>query len=180
MNKRTLTILGLAMVMGAALPAAAQHAGEFALGFNNDDAPIGLRYFVGETMAIDAGFGFDSSDLGPDNANSYFFEFGLWHVVYDYGPTYFFLRPAVAYSVLDDRIFGEDLTEEDWKVLDLELNLGAEVRFADHFGVTFQHGFRYTRTSLPDEIVPEGGEDSFTDFHTLGENVTEAGVWFTF
>ena len=180
MSKRTLTALCLAVVLGAALPAAAQHAGEFSIGFNNSDAPIGLRYFLGERLAFDVGIGFDSTDLGPENATSWFFEFGLWHILYDYGPTFFFVRPAIAYSVLDDRVFGEGFLDETWTVFDLELNLGAEVRFADRFGVTFQHGIRWSRTSLPDELVDEGFDENYSDFHSFGENVTQAGVWFTF
>jgi hypothetical protein len=61
----------------------------------------------------------------------------------------------------------------------LGANLGAEVRLAHHFGLTFQHGVSFVNTSIPDEVAA-GGEDSLSDLMTTGENVTEAGVWFTF
>ena len=107
-------------------------------------------------------------------------ELGIPYVVADYQNAFFFVRPAFAYSSLDDRAYGTGEADATWSVIDIELNLGGEVRLAERFGLTFQHGIRFTSTSLPDEIVEEGGEDSFTDFGTIGENVTEAGVWFTF
>jgi hypothetical protein len=184
---RSIAIATLAAVIGLAGPAlAVDRSGEFALGFNNTDAPVGLRYFFSEKVGADLGLGFESTDLGSESASSLFLEAGVSYIVFDYDDAYFFVRPAVAFSSLDDRVYGTgaaaDVAGADatWTVIDLKLNLGAEVRLAERFGLTFQHGLMFTTTSLPDEIVPDGGEDSYTDFSTFGENVTEAGVWFTF
>ena len=178
---RSIAIVTLAAVIGLAGPAlAVDRSGEFALGFNNTDAPVGLRYFFSEKVGADLGLGFESIDLGSESASSLFLEAGVSYIVFDYDDSYFFVRPAVAFSSLDDRVYGTGSEDATWSVIDLKLNLGAEVRLAERFGLTFQHGLMFTTTSLPDEIVPEGGEDSLTDFSTFGENVTEAGVWFTF
>jgi hypothetical protein len=170
----------VALIATAGTAVAADREGEFALGFNNTDAPVGLRYFFSEKVGADLGLGFESQDLGEESASSLFLEVGVSYILYDYNDSYFFVRPALAYASLDDRVYGTGQADATWTVLDLKLNLGAEVRLAERFGLTFQHGLVFSSTSLPDEIVEEGGEDSFTDFSTFGENVTEAGVWFTF
>ncbi|MEZ4388265.1 MAG: hypothetical protein R3D98_11960 [Candidatus Krumholzibacteriia bacterium] len=177
---RTFAIVALAALLTAGTAAATDRSGEFALGFNNTDAPVGLRYFFGEKVGADLGLGLESTDLGADSATSFFLEAGVTYVLYDYNSSYFFVRPAIAYSSLDDRIYGTGSADARWTVIDVKLNLGAEVRLADRFGLTFQHGVRFTSTKLPDEVVPTGGDDSFTDISTFGENVTQAGVWFTF
>ncbi|MFO7655104.1 MAG: hypothetical protein R6X25_14995 [Candidatus Krumholzibacteriia bacterium] len=178
---RRIMIMALAAVMVAGVAQAQEmRAGSFSLGFTSDDAPIGVRYFLSDNTAFDVGIGFESEDLGEENASSFWLEAGFWYVLYDYGDSFFFVRPAVQFASLDDRVFGTGGIDDTWSVIDLELNLGAEVRLARNFGLTFQHGLRFTTTSLPDDAVPGGGEDSFTDFSTFGENVTQAGVWFVF
>lgn len=177
---RNVVIMALVGIMLAGTAGAADRSGEFALGFNNNDAPVGLRYFFSEKVGADLGLGFESVDQGAESASSLFLEAGLTYVLYDYDSSFFFVRPAIAYSSLDDRVYGTGAADATWSVLELQLNLGAEVRLAERFGLTFQHGLAFTSTSLPDEILSDGDEDSFTDFSTFGENVTEAGVWFTF
>jgi hypothetical protein len=178
---RTIAITTLALVLALGSTAtAADREGEFALGFNTTDAPVGLRYFFSEKVGADLGLGFESTDLGAESATSMFLELGVSYILFDYDSSYFFVRPALGYASLDDRVYGTGTADATWTRLDFELNLGAEVRLAERFGLTFQHGLRFTSTSLPDEIVGDGEEDSYTDFSTFGENVTEAGVWFTF
>ena len=75
------------------------------MGFNSSDAPVGVRYFVGEKVAVDVGVGFESQDLGETSASSFWFEFGVPYVLYDYNSSYFFVRPAIAYASLDDYRF---------------------------------------------------------------------------
>jgi len=163
-----ITVLALATVAGAA-----ERKGEFAMGFNNSDAPVGIRYFTSDKIGLDLGLGFESADLGDESATSFWVEGGLTYVLYDYMDSFFFLRPAVTFASLDDRVYGSGTLDETWSQFTVALNLGAEVRLAERFGLTFQHGLAFRSTS-----PPEG--DSLTDFGTFGENVTEAGVWFTF
>lgn len=172
MNRILIVAAMVALLVSSAQ--AADRKGELALGFNNSDAPVGLRYFVSDAVAVDFGVGFESLDLGDESSSSLWLEFGVPYVVFDYEDSFFFVRPAVTYSSLDDRIYGSGELDETWTILDFSLNLGAEVRLADRFGLTFQHGLVMTT------VDPAGGGDSLTDFGTFGENVTEAGVWFTF
>jgi len=163
------------LILLLALPAAAvEKTGTFALGFSDSDAPVAVRYFTNEKVGFDLGLGLDSTDLGDESASSVFFEGGVTYVVKDYEDAFFFVRPAVAYKSLDDRVYGSGSLDETWTVLELQLNLGGEVRLADRFGLTFQHGLAMTSTDAP------GDGDAMTDFGTRGENVTMAGVWFTF
>ncbi|MBU2501829.1 hypothetical protein KJ682_10920 [bacterium] len=168
----TLITLSALLVTGSAL--AADRTGEFALGFNNSDAPVGLRYFFSENVAADLGLGLESQDLGDESATSLWVEFGVPFVLYDYDSSFFFVRPALTFASLDDRIYGTGSIDDTWSVIALRLNLGAEVRLAERFGLTFQHGLGLTSTS------PPGDGDNLTSFGTFGENATEAGVWFTF
>jgi len=174
------SLLAIVLVAIISVPAlSVEKAGTFALGFNNSKAPVGIRYFMNDKVGIDAGLGFESKDLGDENGTSFFFEGGLTYVVFDYEKAFFFARPSLGFSSLDNRVYGSGPSDEKWTVMDIALNLGGEVRLADQFGLTFMHGLVLTSTSIPDEVAG-GGETSLSDFNTFGENVTEAGVWFTF
>jgi hypothetical protein len=178
---RKITVIAVsAALLVASMAQAAERRGDFAIGFSTDDAPVGLRYFTSDRFAFDLGLGFESIDQGEESASSFFAEVGGAYVLVDYGNAFFFVRPAVKYSKLDDRVYGTGTTDAAWSQIDISANLGAEVRLAERFGLTFQHGLRYSSLSVPDEVQEDVGTDSFTDFFTFGENVTEAGVWFTF
>lgn len=180
MLKKTIVPILVAVLAVGSVASAADRKGDFALGFSTSDAPVGVRYFTSDKLAFDLGLGFESTDLGESSASSFFFEGGATVVLYDYESSFFFVRPAVGYQSLDNRIYGTGTSDAKWSVLTIGLNLGAEVRLAERFGLTFQHGLRYSSTSVPDEVQADVGADKFTDFSTFGENVTEAGVWFTF
>ena len=172
----TLTVLCLALIAGSVQ--GAERKGEFAMGFNSSDAPVGARYFVSDKAAIDLGVGFEATDVmfegDTESATSFWIEGGVPFVLYDYQDSFFFVRPAVQFASLDDRRYGSGTVDDTWSVFSVELNLGAEVRLAERFSLLFQHGLRYTNSS------PPGDGDSVSDFRTFGENVTEAGVYFTF
>lgn len=171
--KKTILMTFALTALLATGASAGDRTGEFAMGFNNSDAPVGVRYFFSEKVAFDAGLGFESQDLGDESATSLWFELGLPYVLFDYENSFFFVRPAFTYASLDDRVYGSGSVDDTWSSLGISLNLGAEVRLAERFGLTFQHGLGFQKLS------PPSGDD-LTNFSTLGENVTEAGVWFTF
>lgn len=178
MRKLTTFAVGI-VLLGSTAALAVEKEGTFALGFSNSEAPVGLRYFMNEQMGLDLGLGFESKDLGEESGTSFWFEAGLTYVVKDYEQAFFFVRPALGFASLDNRVYGSGPSDEKWTKMRLGANLGAEVRLAHHFGLTFQHGLAFVNTSVPDEVAA-GGEDSFSDLMTTGENITEAGVWFTF
>ena len=163
------------VLVALSVPAdAADRKGDLALGFSSQDAPVGIRYFTTDETAVDLGLGLESMDVPVDGGETesitnFFVEGGFTYVVYDRDDSFFFVRPAIAFASFDDlspnglenRIRGE-------------LNLGAEVRLADHFGLTFEHGLIVQSDS------PQGDGDSMTTVRTFGENVTRAGVWYNF
>ena len=170
----TMTALLTFLALGTAAEAA-ERRGAFSLGFSNSDAPVGVRYFTSDKVAIDVGLGFQSTDVevegatDTETATNFFVEGGVSYVVYDYMDSFFFVRPAVFFASYDDLApIGLESTFRG------ELNLGAEVRLAKSFGVTFEHGLAIQSDS------PQGDGDSRTTIRTLGQNVTQAGVWFTF
>ncbi len=168
-----LTLVSLLVTTAALASEYTARKGDFALGFNNTDAPLGIRYFMSDKMAIDFGVGLQGTDLGEDTATDFWFDLGFPYILRDFGDTFFFLRPAMTLGIIDDRNLGGTL-DDTWTEFDAALYLGGEVDFSEHFGVTFQQGFGLTSMS------PPGDGDSTTDFGTVGQNVTEAGVWFTF
>ncbi len=173
LRKITLTAL-IAVLALATVAGAAERKGDFALGFSNTDAPVGVRYFTSDNLAVDVGLGFESMDVTvPDaadteTATNFFVEGGVTYVMYDYMDSFFFVRPALMFASYDE-LSGP--IESSFRVA---LNLGAEVRLAERFGLTFQHGLAFQSDS------PQGDGDSMTTITTFGQNVTQAGVWFTF
>jgi len=164
----------------------AERAGDIAVGFNTSDTPLGFRYFFSDRIAADLGLGFDAIDA-DFWASSLFLEGGATVVLFDADAAFFFVRPAGGYQSRDDRLFGKrygSLGEDDaqWSVFYVKVNLGAEVRLAQRFGLTFQYGVEYRYVSVPDHerIRAWVGTDAITEYRSFGENVTEAGVWFTF
>ncbi len=186
MMRKILVILTLVSLLVATAALAGEYTarkGDFAMGFNNTDAPVGIRYFMSDKVAVDFGVGFQGTDLGDETASSFWFDLGMPYILRDYGNAFFFLRPALTLGILDNRdaglidypVMADGVAVDDtWTQFTGALYLGGEVEFNDHLGVTFQHGFGIVSMS------PPGNGDSMTDFGTVGENVTEAGVWFTF
>ncbi len=186
MMRKMIVILALVSLLVATAAMAGENGrkGDFAMGFNNTDAPVGIRYFTSDKLAIDFGVGFQGTDLGDETASSFWFDLGAPYILNDYGNAFFFLRPAVTLGILDNRDMGlignpvldadMNAVDDTWTQFTAALYLGGEVEFNDHLGVTFQQGFGLVSMS------PPGDGDSTTDFGTVGQNVTEAGVWFTF
>src|SRR5512144_106814 len=80
--KRMTTVTVALLLALPALASAKEMTGRLGLGYNNSDAPLGVRYWFNPKAGVDLGFGFDSTDLGTKNATDYFFEVGVPYVVY--------------------------------------------------------------------------------------------------
>lgn len=173
--KRAVTTVTLTVLVALfSTSHAADRKGELALGFSSDDAPVAARYFTSDVTAVDFGIGFDSSDVpvadgGTETASDLFVEGGFTYVLHDRDDSFFYVRPAIAFASFDDL----SPTGLDNRFRG-ELNLGAEVRLVSHFGLTFEHGLVFQSDS------PQGDGDSLNTVRTFGENVTSAGVWYTF
>ncbi len=180
----------LAFLVAAVAPSLAKDmTGRVSLGFHNSDAPLGGRIWVNETVAIDAGLGFNSSEVAdrdPDtedetvNAFSFWFEAGVPIKLYDVENAHFYVRPSIVLGLLDDRAYGTGSADAKWTSFDLVLSLGGELFFGDHFSVEATQGVKINTTSVPDEVKEDVGAGSFTSFSTFGNNVTTIGFHFYF
>jgi len=180
----------LALLVAAVTPSLAKDmTGKVSLGFHNSDAPVGGRYWVNNMVAVDAGLGFESSevpDADPDtdtetvNSLSFWFEAGVPIKLYDVDNAHFFFRPSVVLGLLDDRAYGTGSADAKWTSLDFVLSLGGELFFGDHFSVEATHGMKVNMTSVPDEVKNDVGADSFTSVSTFGNNLTTIGFHFYF
>jgi len=183
-------VLSLAVLVALISPSFAKDmTGRVSLGFHNSDAPVGGRYWVNNLVAIDAGLGFESSEV-PDgdpetegeteSTFSFWFEGGVPIKLYDADNAHFFFRPSVVLGLLDDRAYGTGSADAKWTSLDFVLSLGGELFFGDHFSVEATHGMKINMTSVPDEVKDDVGADSFTSVSTFGNNLTTVGFHFYF
>jgi len=184
MFKKTLLVL---FVVALALPAASMAkdmTGMFALGYYNSDAPVAVRYWATDMVAIDGGIGLsmievaDPSATDPDattNTFSFWFDVGVPVKVWDHERAHFFVRPGVLLGILDDREFGTGTLDETWTVVTGQLALGAEVFLTDNFSLDARHGFNLIFTTPPEDV----GESTM-DVKTFGDSVTNVGFHFYF
>jgi hypothetical protein len=182
-RKLILATLAIAMVVPAA-SMAKDMTGKFALGFYNSDAPVAVRYWATDMVAVDAGVGlsvkevmdYSSADsTGTTNAFSFWFEVGVPIKVWDHERAHFFVRPGALIGILDDREFGTGALDKTWTQVTGQLALGAEVFLTDNFSLDANHGFNLIYTSPPDEV----GDATF-DVKTFGGSLTNVGFRFYF
>lgn len=171
--------------MAATATSAKDLSGRFSLGFHDSFAPIGIRYWQSELLAIDLGVGFVSNEVpSPSETDStrtantanLWIEAGVPMKVYDRDRTHFYVRPGILLAVLDDRDFGTGVVDDTWLSVDLKADLGAELFFGEHFSIEATHGVLLNITSPPSEI----GGDSLINFKTFGRGLTEVGFRFYF
>ncbi len=154
--------------------------GKWGLGYFRSETPIGARFWLGESVGLDVGVGFESEDLGDESATSFFFEAGVPFVVYAADRANFLFRPGISWANLDARPFGID-SEEKWNRLTFTMMPVAEVFFGEHFSLEAGHGIEIERVSYPDEAEFGGLRDETrTDFRSIGASVTQIGFHFYF
>jgi hypothetical protein len=158
--------------------------GKFALGYYRSDAPVAVRYWATDMVAVDAGVGLSIKEVpDPDateedattNAFSFWFEAGVPIKVWDHERAHFFIRPGVLIGVLDDREFGTGGIDETWTQVTGQLALGAEVFLTDNFSLDANHGFNLIYTTPPEDV----GDSTF-DVKTFGNSITNVGFRFYF
>lgn len=183
MNRKALVLLLVVLVALPTMSLAKDLTQKFALGFSTSDAPVGIRYWAAEKVALDLGLGFQSQEVAdPEgeagettNTMSFWIDLGVPYKVVDFERAHFFVRPGALIALLDDRAYGSGGLDETWTVINFNLGLGAEVFLTDQFSVDAMHGFIVRYTSPPDDIG-----DSTTDFGTFGASITEVGFHFYF
>ncbi len=184
MFKKILLVLVVVSLTAPSALMAKDMTGKFALGYYNSDAPVAVRYWATDKVAIDGGIGLsmievpDASATDPDATTSTFsfwFDVGVPVKVWDHERAHFFVRPGLLLAILDDREFGGMGLDETWTVVTGQLALGAEVFLTDNFSLDASHGFNLIFTTPPEDYG-----DSTMDVKTFGDSVTNVGFHFYF
>jgi hypothetical protein len=176
MFARKLALSAIAFVALASPTAAKDMAGRFALGFYNSDAPVGVRYWATDVVAVDVGVGFQANDLDTATTTNFWLEAAIPIKVFEGDRSHFYVRPGVVFGVLDDRDFGTGTLDEKWTSIDFTGALGAEVFFGEHFSVEASHGVVLNYLSPPKQV----SSDSRINFRTFGNGLTQVGFRFYF
>lgn len=166
----------MAVAMTAILGTAAANAhaeAMGALGMHNFQAPIGIRWWMGEQYALDLGLGFSSSDDGgPDGSLSGLtLEAGVPISVKKWERARFILRPGVFYQS-DDVIVPATPTDQKVKfnTFGVTGELEVEVFLVDNVSISASHGIMYSSSKL--DVT---GAESSTNFGTFGNDFTNVG-----
>ncbi len=182
-KKTILAVVVVAMIIPATAMAK-DLTGKFALGYYSSDAPVAIRYWATDKVAIDAGVGLSLNEVADmtatdstatTNALSFWFEVGVPIKVWEYERSHFFVRPGILIGILDDRVFGSGTLDETWTQINGQLALGAEVFLTDNFSLDATHGFNFIYTTPPEDLG-----DSTLDINTFGTSVTNVGFRFYF
>ncbi len=183
-KKAILAAVIIALIVPAASMGKDMMKGKFALGYYASDAPVAIRYWASDKVAIDAGLGLSMKEVADPTASdstattstfSFWFEAGVPYKVWDHERAHFFVRPGITIGILDDREFGTGALDETWTQVTGQLALGAEVFLTDNFSIDANHGFNIIFTSPPEDLG-----DSTTDVGTFGNSITNVGFHFYF
>ncbi|MEO5988642.1 MAG: hypothetical protein ABIU54_07875 [Candidatus Eisenbacteria bacterium] len=173
MKKTLISAAAMMLVMGAVSAHAEGMMG--GLGFHTTDAPLGLRHWVSDKMAFDAGIGFSSADAGSETLTDFTIDVGLPISLKKWEKVNFMLRPGVKYNTVD-YLFDADAdpftadTKEKINTFGVSGEFEVEVMLAENFSVSAAHGLAYTSTKLD-----VSGAESVSGFGTTGNNFTTIG-----
>lgn len=182
MVKKLILVAVLTVFLAPAAWSTEDMTGKLAIGFFNSDAPVGVRYWVSEMVAVDIGVGFSSIEVADTageatNTASFWIEAGFPIKLLEGGErAHFFFRPGILLGILDDRHFGTGMLDEKWTTIDFTLALGAEVFFGSHLSIEATHGIIINYTSPPEDV----SDEATIDYGTFGNGLTEVGFRFYF
>jgi hypothetical protein len=156
---------------------AAEHK-SVGLGFHDDLAPIGVRYWLsGQKIGIDVGVGYDresaaSSGFPDEHLSRFTVNAGVPIVVKSWSRVHFMFRPGVSYTTQqapDTLATLANFSTLKAKTLQITGELEAEVFLADNFSVSASHGVGY------ESFDPAYSDKKENAFFTLGNNFTNIG-----
>lgn len=142
-----------------------------ALGFHNVEAPLGIRWWVSDKLAIDAaiGIGSDENPAVDENLSHWAIDLGLPILLKRFDRLNFMVRPGLMFQsqevVVDP---GPPVDTDNDNTMSIGAELEAEVFLTDHFTVSAAHGFAFVNND------PAVGS-STTDWGTTGANFTNIG-----
>jgi hypothetical protein len=170
--KRLIGVVAAIFVVCAANASAQEvpHHHYGALGFHNIDAPLGVRWWLtGQKIALDAGLGFGSDEIGDESFSHWTLDVGLPVLLRSWDKVHFIVRPGIAYNSQEvDVEPGPGIEKDNDTQLVVSGELEAEVFLAEDFSVSAAHGFAIVNNN------PAVGS-STTDWGTTGSNFTHIG-----
>lgn len=189
MLKRVLTLAAFAVLFVPAVSHAVDHSKQWALGYYNSDAPIGIRYQFSEKAAFDFGVGFssfegeDNSSATPDTKNylTYNIELGVPITLVKTDRADFFFRPGLLWSSVPYQLDnGTSVSDERASDIMIEAHLGAEWHVTDNFSVSAGHGINIVSSKGVDAGDLRGSEpESSTSWGSSGLSITDIGFhWY--
>jgi len=167
--KRLIALVALVLVVDAGVAAAQEHY-KGALGFHTSDAPLGVRWWLSNKFAFDAGVGFGSQEFstGPSttvSVSNFTVDLGLPIMLRSWDKVHFAVRPGIGYH--SQEVFG---TSNNDITLTIAGELEAEVFLADNVSISASHGIAFQNFDPADPT-----ESSTTDWGTTGANFTSLG-----
>ena len=140
------------------------------IGFHGSETPLGLRWWWSKNAAFDAGFGFDSDDLGTRKFTALRAEIGVPVRLASWERVGFYLRPGVAFASRDQLLPPSFLDTDKAKSVTASLRAEAEVFVVSRVSLSGSFGFEYTHDDngvLPatDEWGTTGGNFTNLGFH---------------
>jgi hypothetical protein len=172
--KRLIGVVAFALVLYAGVASAQsgtpQHA-KGGLGFHNVEAPLGVRWWMNDKVALDAAVGIGSEeDAGLDESFSHWaLDIGVPIRLQSFDKLHFILRPGLLYmsqEVATDP--GPPVEKDNDKLMMIGAELEAEYFFTEQFSVSAAHGFAIVNND------PALGP-STSDWGTTGSNFTNIG-----
>jgi len=168
--KRLICMVAIALAgsVGVALAQPEHYSG--ALGFHRVEAPLGVRWWLsGQKIALDAGVGFGSTDIGSESLSNWSIDLGVPIALKTWDKVHFIVRPGLLYQSQDQVISLTPFNTDTETRLTILGELEAEVFLVDNVSISASHGIGIQNTN------PAGGGSSTTDWSTIGANFTELG-----
>jgi hypothetical protein len=145
------------------------------LGFHNDDAPVGVRWWMsGQKIGIDLGLGYSRSPAflyADEHLMSFALDVGVPIVMKSWSRVHFMFRPGLLYQSSEVEVTAPPtpFDTETSKNLRISGELEVEAFLLDNFSVSASHGIAF------DSFDPAGPGDKLTSFSTIGNNFTNIG-----
>jgi hypothetical protein len=146
MLKRFLSVAAFAAILVPATSHAVDHTGQWALGYYDADAPIGIRYQFSPKAAFDAGIGFANADVANDESVTQFHvELGVPLTLVKTDRADFFFRPGLLYKSIpyfvDNGV--DPVSKERASDMSITGHFGAEWHATDNLSFSVGHGIRF-------------------------------------
>src|SRR5262245_12806761 len=95
--KKLFALVALALITSVGV-AFAQDEYKGACGFHNIEAPAGIRWWLSDKLALDAGLGFGSNEINNDNFSHWALDVGLPIKMRSWDKVNVLLRPGILYT----------------------------------------------------------------------------------